>query len=173
MRNINFTLFTLSAVEVLRLNVILKVGDRENYPNANPTSVRTRETQTTNHALLVPKFTCQRHLITALDIHNLWVISMSGGGAAEMLSHLPGPALLERGQGFRLLGLNSILLVFELLGQLLGQSQVGCMGKFSTETVKGRDSSHEPSPITRAEAENQRVAGSAVRGVSWEAKRGT
>ena len=173
MRSVNFTLFTLSAVEVLRLDVILKVGDRENYPNANPTSARTRETHTTKHALLVPEFTCQCHLITALDVHNLWIISMPEEGATKMLSNLPGPALLERGQGFRFLGLSGILLVFELLGQLLGQSQVGCMGKFSTETAKGRDSSHEPSPITRAEAENQRAAGSAVRGVSWEAKRGT
>jgi len=172
-RNINFTLFTLSAVEVLRLDVILKVGDRENYPNANTTSVRTRETQTAKHPLLVPEFTCQRHLIAPLNIHNLWVISIPEGSPTEMLSHFPGPALLERGQGFRLFGVSSLLLVFEFLGQLLGQCQVGCMGKFSTETAKERDSSHEPSPITRAEAENQREAGSAVRGASWEAKRGT
>ena len=122
MRNINFTLFTFSAVEVLRLDVILKVGDREDYPNANPTSVWTRETQTTKHAPLVPKFTCQRHLITALNIHNLRVISILEGCATHLLSHLPGPTLLERGQEIRLLCLSSILLVFELLGQLLGQS---------------------------------------------------
>ena len=148
MRNINFTLFTLSAVEVLRLDVILKVGDRENYPDANPTSVRAREMQTTKHALLVPKFTCQRYLITALDIHNLWVISMPEGSATEMLSHLPCPALLERGQGFRLLDLSSILLVFELLGQLLGQSQVGCMGRLARKLRGGETAhtNHRPSP---------------------------
>ena len=95
MRNLSFTLFTLSAVEILRLDVTLKVGDRENYPNANPTLVRTPEMRTTGHALLVPEFTCQCHLITALDVHNLRVMSIPEGGTAEILSHLPDTALLE------------------------------------------------------------------------------
>lgn len=48
------------------------------------------------------------------------------------LSNLPNATLLERGHEFRLLGLSgSLLLVFELFGQLLGQSQVGCMRTIS------------------------------------------
>jgi hypothetical protein len=54
-----------------------------------------------------------------------------------MLSHPPDTTLLERGQEFGFLGLGaSVLLVFELFGQLLGQGQIGCMRKISKETAK-------------------------------------
>lgn len=75
MGNIYFTLFTLSAVKVLRLDIILEVGDRENYSNASSILVRTRETQTPKCLPLVPEFTCQGYLVTTLDVFNLWGIS--------------------------------------------------------------------------------------------------
>lgn len=150
MGNIGFTLFTLSAVEVLCLDVILKVGDREDHSNAKPTSVQALEMQTTKNALLVPKFTCQGHLVTTLDIHDLRSVSILEGGATGALSHLPDTALLECGQEFRFLDLDRVLLVLELLGQLLRQCQVSYMGKVSTKTAREtkrhtRTVTHHPS----------------------------
>lgn len=93
-----------------------------------------------------------------------------------MLTHFPDTALLERGQEFRLLDPSaSLLLVVELFGQLLGQSQVSCKQNISyiKKTAKRWQELLEPSPIDGAEAENHREAGTAARKAGWEVSRGT
>jgi len=61
----------------------------------------------------------------------------------SILSDLPGTTLLERGQGFRFLGLGvGLLLVLELFGQPLGQSQIGCMRTINERNQKRGDATY-------------------------------
>ena len=86
MRDFSFALFTLSGLEVFRLDIVLKVGNRENYSDANTKSVQMRETQTTKQLPLAPEFTCQGHLITALNTLNLCDVSTVRDGVNKTFS---------------------------------------------------------------------------------------
>lgn len=77
-----------------------------------------------------------------------------------MFTHLPDTVLFECGQEPRLLGLcASLLLVVELFGQLLGQSQISCTQKLIKKILRKGDTTylnHHPSTERKRKTSERR-----------------